>query len=484
MDWRVLWLKKITRLGLIRGCYEFRFGLERKMRHFRRFRVGDDSEFLSVHCVKIELALMRRQLMKWWACGRLVQQGMDAQKDPGISKQAQAPSQLQTVQEGGIQPQLVLFVRLSRFDPRADLLDQALRRQARQRQQAKQCFVLTGGKGELARTDGRLPAPRTTLRRLRHAKPMLPFPGRVFQPAQRLALMTLDPVPRDVGIDQFHVRAQSGHDRDIPARSAKRLEFGTQVTHVGHHNLRPPLPALLTVTQTRCQQSAIEEIGRRHPGHQGHQQDRLRMLPPPQTQGVLFVTDVPAALTGLKGPLAQGGAMGGIRLGFFFLKPSQAASKSVASIKATAWDQAVARSINGRRSWSLIWRRPLTPKSDRNWWSMRASGIRSRWENRANERQARCSASSANTWLREWTGVRTVNKWVRHNWAALKCRRGPRAGRKAQCSLIKPSGIKASTSSLSDLGRRFFQGNLNAEGRRRVSQAWLHASSILITTPH
>ncbi|HEX3719440.1 MAG TPA: hypothetical protein VH595_15910 [Verrucomicrobiae bacterium] len=39
-----------------------------------------------------------------------------------------------------------------------------------------------------------------------------------------------------------------------------------------------------------------------------------------------------------------------------------------------------------------------------------------------------------------------------------------------------------SPSSLSDLRRRFFQENLNADGQRNVSQEWLRASSILITT--
>jgi hypothetical protein len=150
-------------------------------------------------------------------------------------------------------------------------------------------------------------------------------------------------------------------------------------------------------------------------------------------------------LTDFKGSLSHGGTLRRVGLSIFFLKPSQAASKSVASISATAWGHRVARSIKGARSWSLIWRRPPTPNRARNWLTMRTSGIRSRWDKRAKERQARCSANSVNTWLTEWAGVSTVNKFVRHNWALLKYGRGPRGGRTFQCPLIKSSGMKGST---------------------------------------
>ena len=137
--------------------------------------------------------------------------------------------------------------------------------------------------------------------------------------------------------------------------------------------------------------------------------------------------------------------MGCISLGFFFLNPSQAASKSVASISATACFQLEACSIKLLRSWSLIWRSPPTPSCERNSWSIRALGTCSRWAKRAKARQARCSLSKVSTSLRRWAGVSTVNKCVRHNWAALKWRRGPRAGRTFHCSLIKPSGMNEST---------------------------------------
>jgi hypothetical protein len=50
---------------------------------------------------------------------------------------------------------------------------------------------------------------------------------------------------------------------------------------------------------------------------------------------VLLITDKATALPGLEGASSQTGALGGIGSGFFFLKPLQAAGKSVASIKAT-----------------------------------------------------------------------------------------------------------------------------------------------------
>jgi hypothetical protein len=159
---------------------------------------------------------------------------------------------------------------------------------------------------------------------------------------------------------------------------------------------------------------------------------------------MFLVTDIPTILASFERAFSQGGALGRVSLGCFFLKPSQAASKSVASINATEWGQADARSTNDTRSWSLIWRRPPTPRRDRNWWSMRTSGTRSRWDKRAKERQARCSPNNVNTWLREWAGVNTVNKWVRHSWAPPKYGRGPRAGRAFQCSLIKASGTNGS----------------------------------------
>lgn len=198
------------------------------------------------------------------------------------------------------------------------------------------------------------------------------------------------------------------------------FEFCRYITHVGHDDLGPPLPSPSAVIQAGYEQSAIIVIGWRNPTHQRYQQYPSRVLTPPQSQRMFLIAHIPPALAGFKGALPHAGAMGCISLGFFFLKPSQAASKSVASMSATAFFQPEACPIKLVRSWSLIWRSPPTPTSVRNSCSIRALGIRSRWARRAKARQARCSLNKVSTSLRRWAGVSTVNKCVRHNWAALK----------------------------------------------------------------
>src|ERR1700683_3517361 len=418
----------------------------RKMGRFLIFLLATVSTGWRVLRIKIELTLVSQQVTEQRPLGRGIDHCVDAQEHCGIGQQSHAPSQAQAIEKGSVQTQLVFLIRLRRFNPATDLCQQFLRRQTGQRQQTEQSFVLTGCKRKLAWTGGGFPAMRTTVGRFGHAKPLQVLLRSVLQPTQGLTLVALGLVPRHVGRNQPHVRTQSGQHGNIPTSSTKRFEFGGHIAHIRHDDFGPPLPSALTVMQAGRQQSALEKVGRRDPTHQGHQQNRRLMLAPPQSQCVFFVTHIPATLAGLERALSHAGAMGGISFGLFFLKPSHAASKSVASINATAWGQRAARWIKVPCNWLLIRRKPPTPTSARNWWSMRASGIRSRWDKRANERQARCSASKVNTWLIEWAGVRTVNKCVRHSWAAPKDRRGPRAGRTFQCSLIKLSGIKGSTS--------------------------------------
>ena len=202
----------------------------------------------------------------------------------------------------------------------------------------------------------------------------------------------------------------------------------------------------LAVTQAGHQETTLRNIGRGYPTDQRHQQYGGSVLTPPQPEGVLFVAHKATALAGLEGATAQGGMVRGVTLSFFFLKPQQAAGKSVASMSATVWDQPAARSIRGSRSESLIARRPPTPTSERNSWSMRTPGTPCRLASRANSRQPRCSGSRATNWLNECDGVRTANKWSRHNCAALRLRCGPRLGRWLQCSLMKASGTYGSRS--------------------------------------
>jgi hypothetical protein len=169
------------------------------------------------------------------------------------------------------------------------------------------------------------------------------------------------------------------------------------------------------------------------------------MRPPPQSEGVFFVADEAATLAAFEGAASQSGSGGRVGAGFFFLKPLQEAGKSVASIKATALSQRVAVWISGARSASLIWRNPMTPTRSRKALRIRASGTSCLCRNRAKERQARCSGSMATSKLSECTGVKRAKRCTRQSWAALKCQRGPRAGRWFQWSLMKSSGIYGSS---------------------------------------
>jgi len=417
------------------------------MGHFLRFWFEWPSSggwFRREVWAKIQQALLSRQFLKQVALGWGVQQSMRAQEHGGVRQQRHTPSQPKAVQEQSAQTQLVFLVGLCRLDPRAHLLQQSLGGQPRQRQQTRQALMIARRKSELARASTCFPALRAKGWFVRYAKPMLIVQRGIFQPTQRFALRTLRPVPGNIRRHQFRARAQPGNHRHVPAFSAKGLDLPSHVTHVRDHDLGPPRPTPLAIMQAGRQQAALENIGRRHPANQGQQQHRPRVLAPPQTQGVFFVAHEPAALTRFEGAKSHGRTTGGVSAGRFFLKPSHAASKSVASINATAWDQPAARSINGPLSASLIARKPPTPTRARNSASMRTSGTRCRWASRAKERQARCSGSRATNWLMERAGVKTVSKWVRHNWAALKYRCGPRVGRRFQCSLIKPSGTYAS----------------------------------------
>ena len=100
---------------------------------------------------ELQTQLLRVQFVeriKGW--GRL-QQRVGAQQHRGVGEEAHDPRQLQAIEKDLAQAQLVFLIRLRRFDPRADLLQQALRGLRVQRQQPQQRFVRGGGVGELAR---------------------------------------------------------------------------------------------------------------------------------------------------------------------------------------------------------------------------------------------------------------------------------------------------------------------------------------------
>jgi len=305
---------------------------------------------------------------------------------------------------------------------------------------------MAGGRiGELSRALAGLPANAAQLGLRRHAKPVAILAHVITQPLQYLPLRTGGLVFRDERGDQFHVRAQMCHHGHMPALAAEFFVLGGQIPHVGHHLAGPPLPALFTIAQAGDEQTAFGDIGRSDPTDQWEQQDGALMGSPPQSESVFFVADKPATLAGFKGATAERGAPGRVAAGFFFLKPLQAAGKSVASISAVAPSQSIAVWMNEASSVSLICRKPITPNRSRKALRMRTSGTSCRCRKRAKARQAGCSESRTTSKLTECTGVSNAKRWTRHSWAALNRQRGPRAGRRFQRSLIKSSGMYGSS---------------------------------------
>ena len=395
---------------------------------------------------KIQAALMSCQVLKHmrlWL-GRKTKGGVSPQEHGSVGQQGHGPSQPQTIEKSCVQTQLIFFIRLRGLNPGTHLLQEPLCGPTRQGQQAEQGFMLTGCERKLTRATRGFPALRAIRRRLANTEPMLVQLRGILQPLQGLTLVTLRSVPSHIRRRQLCVGVQSGDHRHIKIFSAFGLESSTHVAHVCHHNFWPPAPTSPAINQTRNQQRTLENIGRCDPTHQRHQPHRRSMLPPPQPQCMFFVPHVPATLTRFVRAHPHGCTLRRVGLRLFFLKPSQAASKSVASIKATACAQPDACLMNWPRNWSLIFRSPATPARARNSLSIRTSGTRCRCDNLANVRQARCSGKSAINWLSECTGVKTASKCVRHNCAALKYRRGPRAERGLTCWLIKLSGTNGS----------------------------------------
>ncbi len=420
-----------------------------KTGHFLRFCCDsclDAVRLLERFPIEFQQRLSRCQLAEQTRFGGRVQERVGSQQDGGVGQQSHAPSQPQTVEEHLVQAQLIFLVRLCGFNPRTHALQQLLRWLTGQRQQAKQRLMLVRSESKFARTLGSFPAARAEGRTCGDTKPVPIFSRRVPQPLQPLALATLDRIPHHVRWHQLHIAAEFGQHGHLPLLPTIGFGLRRQVAHVGHDDLGPPRPALRAITQTRHQQAAFGHIGWSHPTDQRYQQDAGGVRTPPQSQGVLLVTDKPTALPGFERAATQRRLSCGIGLGFFFLKPLQAASKSVASINANGCSQPAACSTRGWSNVSLMARSPETPTRPRNSCSMRASGKRCRCGKWAKARQARCSASKFSNRLSECTGVSTVSKCTRQSCAALKVRCGPRADRMFQRVLMKSSGMYGSSS--------------------------------------
>ena len=126
--------------------------------------------------------------------------------------------------------------------------------------------------------------------------------------------------------------------------------------------------------------------------------------------------------------------------------PEHAASKSVASIKASAGFSTVLWDSIGVNNCSLICRKPPTPQRSRNWFNIHTSGTAWRLDRWAKRRQSRCSASNRTKWLNAWTGVSTLKRLARYSWAELSCWRLPRPRWRGTNSLMKVSGMYGESS--------------------------------------
>jgi len=91
-----------------------------------------------------------------------------------------------------------------------------------------------------------------------------------------------------------------------------------QVSHIRHHDARPPTQTPATPVQTWHQQAPFGHIGWRHPTDQRHQGHRRLRGRQPQAQRVLLVADKPAALARLERASTQCGMGGRVKPGTFF----------------------------------------------------------------------------------------------------------------------------------------------------------------------
>ena len=336
---------------------------------------------------------------------------------------------------------------------------------------------------ELTRTLSRLPAPLAERVGVRDAKPMELVSSFVAQPLQPLALPADRALATFKRRNQKHILLQARHHRDGPGFA--KLPFGGRlnVAHIRHNDVRVPVPSALAVNHTRLEKAAFAIIGGGNPGDQRHQQDPPPILPQPELQGVLLIADKATALSAFERSPSQRGSRSRILSGCFFLCPEQAASKSVASIRATDTPWPALWGNKGSKSRSLIWRNPLTPTCSRNWLSIQTSGMAWRLERWAKRRQPRCSASSRTNWLKECTGVKTLNRWMRYNWAGLNCCRRPRSLWRGIKSLMKGSGTYGERSVKSwavPVAGKFESISLRATPNKPMRPLFLNTSHLFV----
>lgn len=184
------------------------------------------------------------------------------------------------------------------------------------------------------------------------------------------------------------------------------------------------------------------------------------MLRQPKPQRVFLVTHKPITLACFDSTVADDCTFGRMCARRLFLNTVHDAGRSVASIIAMLSGRWRTSPSKGLSNCWLILRKPPTPMRARNSCSIRTSGTRSRWDKRANRRQARCSLSSFTSRLIECAGLNSRSRCVRQSWAALKARRRPPVGPLGHCPLINSSGIYgdkcSSSSTVPVIGKEVF----------------------------
>src|SRR3974390_2748662 len=130
------------------------------------------------------------------------------------------------------------------------------------------CGLMT----ELPRTLSRLPTPEAQWVGIRDAEPMQLVAHFVAQPLQGLALLTTRTLAGFKGWHQPHVLLEPRHHRDVSAFTELLLGARINVAHVGHNDVRMPLPPSLAVSHAGLKKSSFAVVGRRGPTHQRDQQ--------------------------------------------------------------------------------------------------------------------------------------------------------------------------------------------------------------------
>src|SRR5580692_11321292 len=130
---------------------------------------------------------------------------------------------------------------------------------------------------------GSLPAPVAEIGVLGCAKPLILGWCIVAEPLQGLALRATRDTVAIIGFNPTHVGSQSSDNSHLEFFANPPLASQADVSHVADYPLGQPPQPLRTTAQARPQKQGLSSIGRSSPGHQGHEQDRLRVVCQPKS---------------------------------------------------------------------------------------------------------------------------------------------------------------------------------------------------------